>query len=220
MAKAPDPPPPTSRSRRFRGLAREQIREATRERIMEAATDLFSRHGWQGTHLRDVAAAADATTGAVFSNFSDKADLFFATLEQDFTGLAVAFTEAARRPGKVEDSLLAIFMAGYRHYDAKLPMLRSLQELLWSEKGDRLCKVLAQPNLRQMFERRLQKAEASGEMTGDAVEMRTEMLEDLYYGNFLYARLHGWDLTQLERRARAQIAVVVEAARPREGAGS
>lgn len=220
MAKPPKTSAPVPASRRFRGLAREQIREATRARIREAAADLFAHRGWQGTHLRDVAAAADATTGAVFSNFVDKADLFSAVLEEDFIGLGAAFTQAARRPGKVETSLLAIFMAGYRHYDAKLPMLRSLRELLWSEKGDRLCEVLARPTLRQMFERRLQKAEADGEITGDAVKLRTEMLEDLYYGNFMYARLHGWDLAELERRANAQIAMIVDAARPRDAARS
>lgn len=214
MAKAPDDPSSASRSRRFRGIVREQIREATRARILGSAMELFSRNGWQGTHLREVAALAEATTGAVFSNFTDKADLFFEVLTRDFQSLAADFGEAARRPGKVEESLLAMFMAGYRHYDAKLPLLRSLQELLWSERGDRVCEVLAQPSLRQMFERRLRKAEADGEMVGDLVELRTEMLEDLYYGNFLYARLHGWSLSELERRSRAQIQIIVDAARP------
>lgn len=107
-----------------------------------------------------------------------------------------------------------MFMAGYRHYDLKLPLLRSLQELLWSERGDRVCEVLGQPALRQMFERRLRRAEADGEVVGDLVELRTEMLEDLYYGNFLYARLHGWNLWELERRSRAQIQMIVDAARP------
>ena len=55
-----------------RALAKQQ----TRNKVIAAARRLFSEHGYEGATIRDIAAAAGMSTGAVFANFSDKSDLF------------------------------------------------------------------------------------------------------------------------------------------------
>lgn len=50
---------------------------STRDRLIEAATDVFVEQGYEGTRLQDVARAAGLTTGAVYSNFRNKGELLF-----------------------------------------------------------------------------------------------------------------------------------------------
>lgn len=59
-------------------ISRREQQERTREALLDAAATVFERDGFHGAKLEDVAAAAGVTTGAVYSNFSGKEDLFLA----------------------------------------------------------------------------------------------------------------------------------------------
>ncbi|MGH9026011.1 MAG: TetR/AcrR family transcriptional regulator [Acidimicrobiia bacterium] len=48
---------------------------STRERLLDAALEVFLAKGYEGARLADVARAAGLTTGAVYSNFRNKAEL-------------------------------------------------------------------------------------------------------------------------------------------------
>jgi len=65
-----------------RRLTREEARQRTRERLLDAAADVFKRLGYHGASLEAVAEAAGYTKGAVYSNFDTKADLFMALLDR------------------------------------------------------------------------------------------------------------------------------------------
>lgn len=53
-------------------------RAETRDRILQAAGEVFTSRGYGGASLDQVAAAAGLTKGAVYSSFSGKDELFFA----------------------------------------------------------------------------------------------------------------------------------------------
>ncbi|MDM0115655.1 TetR family transcriptional regulator [Variovorax sp. J22R133] len=55
---------------------------ATRERLLDAAELLFQAQGVSQTSLQQIAQAADATRGAVYWHFKDKADLFNAMMDR------------------------------------------------------------------------------------------------------------------------------------------
>lgn len=61
---------------------REMYAEATRAALIEAATELFTRHGFAATSLEDVASAAQVTRGAVYHHFAGKQALFEAVLDE------------------------------------------------------------------------------------------------------------------------------------------
>lgn len=63
-------------------LTREQQRARTREDLLQAAAEVFARHGYHATSVDMVAEAAGYTKGAVYSNFSSKEELFLALLEE------------------------------------------------------------------------------------------------------------------------------------------
>ena len=54
----------------------------SREQILAAALKLFSRRGYHGTSIRDIAEAARASTGNVYHQFPDKEAIFIALIEQ------------------------------------------------------------------------------------------------------------------------------------------
>jgi TetR/AcrR family transcriptional repressor of nem operon len=55
---------------------------ATREKILEAAANLFALKGFHNTKLDDVRREAGVTTGAFFHHFQSKDDLGFAVLDR------------------------------------------------------------------------------------------------------------------------------------------
>src|SRR3954462_14650083 len=63
-------------------LSRAEQQKQTRQRIVEAAAQLFEDRGFHATSVDQVAAAAGYTKGAVYSNFASKEDLFFAVYER------------------------------------------------------------------------------------------------------------------------------------------
>lgn len=54
----------------------------SRAQILAAALKLFSRYGYHGTSLRDIAEAAKASTGNVYHHFPDKESIFTALIEE------------------------------------------------------------------------------------------------------------------------------------------
>jgi TetR/AcrR family transcriptional regulator, regulator of cefoperazone and chloramphenicol sensitivity len=62
-------------------MARAKYNIDTPERIIEAATELFARHGHRAVKLKDVAQAADVNGAAVNYHFGDKAKLYRAVIE-------------------------------------------------------------------------------------------------------------------------------------------
>jgi len=73
-------------------------RAEVRQRLLEAASQLFSQRGIHATTLDDVARAAGFSKGAVYSNFASKSDLVITLLTQETEG-ALGALEAMMLPG-------------------------------------------------------------------------------------------------------------------------
>ena len=61
---------------------RPEARGTARERLLDAAGEVFAERGYRATTVEDLAAAAGLTKGAVYWNFESKEDVFFALLEE------------------------------------------------------------------------------------------------------------------------------------------
>jgi AcrR family transcriptional regulator len=61
---------------------RAEARGTARERLLDAAAEVFAANGYRESSVDDVAAAAGLTKGALYWNFSSKQDLFFALLDE------------------------------------------------------------------------------------------------------------------------------------------
>jgi AcrR family transcriptional regulator len=64
-------------------LSRQEGRELTAQRLVEAAQRLIARRGLDATSVEDITEAAGYSRGAFYSNFKSKNDLFYEVLRQD-----------------------------------------------------------------------------------------------------------------------------------------
>lgn len=64
-------------------LSREDRREETTLRLLEAGQKVIAKKGLAATSVEDIAAAAGYTRGAFYSNFKSKSDLFIELLRRD-----------------------------------------------------------------------------------------------------------------------------------------
>ena len=55
---------------------RQDYSSSTKKALIDSVTDLFTQHGYAGTSLDEVVAAARVTKGALYHHFSSKLDLF------------------------------------------------------------------------------------------------------------------------------------------------
>lgn len=74
------------------------VDSSTRARLLDAAAEVFCERGYEGTTVAEVARRAGLTTGAIYANFRDKAELLLETIERG-SARVVADMEAARSKG-------------------------------------------------------------------------------------------------------------------------
>src|ERR1700689_711646 len=84
-------------------LTREQSRANTRERLLAAARSVFARSGFHGVSVEEIASTAGFSTGALYSNFDGKEDLFLVLLEREIDEHAREISEAVRAQASMSE---------------------------------------------------------------------------------------------------------------------
>jgi AcrR family transcriptional regulator len=72
-------------------LTREDSRDQTTQRLLDAAQKLIAKKGLSAASVEDIAEAAGYTRGAFYSNFNSKGDLFIELLRRDHESHMQAF---------------------------------------------------------------------------------------------------------------------------------
>jgi AcrR family transcriptional regulator len=75
-------------------MTREQSKAHTRERLLTAARSVFARSGFHGASVEEVATEAGFSTGALYSNFDGKEDLFLVLMEREIDEHAREISDA------------------------------------------------------------------------------------------------------------------------------
>lgn len=92
------PPPLTAR------------RQATRDRVLEAASEVFAERGFHGASVEDICDRAGFTRGAFYSNFASKDDLVLELSSRQARALVERIRAAAGREGaSAEDVVTDVF---------------------------------------------------------------------------------------------------------------
>jgi AcrR family transcriptional regulator len=76
--------------------------EATRQRLVTAARELFAERGYAGVATEQIVQAAGVTRGALYHQFRDKAALFAAVAETVQAEIAQRITAGAQADGPVD----------------------------------------------------------------------------------------------------------------------
>jgi AcrR family transcriptional regulator len=115
-----------------RPLPRSARREATRQRVLDAAREVFAERGVIGGTVEDICERAGFTRGAFYSNFVDKDDVLRALTEREHARL-LAHVDAGL--ARLEESFAAA--AGGGAGDPREPLATIVERFLRSVPGDR-----------------------------------------------------------------------------------
>jgi len=79
------------------GVLERRAREKseTRDKILDAARELFITDGYEGVSMRKVAEKIEYSPTAIYLHFADKEDLFHQLCQEDFARLAEVFRSSA-----------------------------------------------------------------------------------------------------------------------------
>ena len=78
--------------------ANSALREKTRERVLQAAVRLFSRHGFDGTSVRALAQEAGIAAGLLYAHFESKEAVLAALMQSSMTDVTRTLDDADREP--------------------------------------------------------------------------------------------------------------------------
>lgn len=80
----------------------------TKQRILRVARERFAHLGYAATTNKDIAAAANITTGAIYHYFGSKRDLYLAVFEEVERQVFQRFEDAASTGGSFVDRLVLV----------------------------------------------------------------------------------------------------------------
>ena len=91
-----------------------KVKEKTRDRIIQAAHNLFATKGFDATTTRDLASRAGIAVGTLFNYFASKEALGMAIVGQSLASARVAFTGRRRGDEPLAELLFALVMSELR----------------------------------------------------------------------------------------------------------
>ncbi|HMN59496.1 MAG TPA: TetR/AcrR family transcriptional regulator [Anaerolinea sp.] len=116
-----------------------------RDRILQEATRLLVRSGYDGIAMREIADACGISKAGLYYHFTDKEALFLAILDQSLDTLGGIIHEAAQQAGGAREQLAFFVRAIFTH-------LSSDQRTLIRLAGQEMGKLT--PTVREQFAQR------------------------------------------------------------------
>ncbi|WP_312733707.1 TetR/AcrR family transcriptional regulator [Brevundimonas sp.] len=193
---------------------RQAAKIRTRQKVLDAARSLFAERGYEPATIRDIAKGAGMSTGAVFANFQDKAELFEAVLTEDMTRLAEVVEAGAPVGQPVRNRLVGALGAGYQSSLDQLPLFQAIVARSWFQPlAAEMRARAATKNLLLVVGGLLQDAVAKGELRKDAdIRLLVELIWDAYLSNYRRAAYDNWDAQALSDHLAKQIDVILAGA--------
>jgi len=123
----------------------------SRERILEAATELFAQQGYAGTGVDQLAARSGIAKTAIYYHFGNKAGLLAAALERAANTWIEGIDQASRQAGDWS-ARLDRALAGMRSLLEEKPWIFKLMQILALELADE------KPDIRELLQSILRRA--------------------------------------------------------------
>lgn len=161
----------------LRALGRASKRLARVERVLDAASALFERQGYDGTKISEICAEADIAYGTFFNHFGGKRDLLRGLSERALRTLTERLEQLSKGRRSLASQLALLFEDGFATLD---PARRELLGQIWtvtvaepSGEGDR--------RFHAAFASFLAEGVARGQVRGDVpIDTLAEILGSTY----------------------------------------
>jgi AcrR family transcriptional regulator len=190
---------------------RQAAKVRTRQKVLEAARTLFGERGYEPATIRDIAKGAGMSTGAVFANFQDKAELFEAVLSEDMEKLAGTLKAAAAAETTLRARLMAVLTAGYHGSLDQLPLVQAVVARSWFQPVAAEMRTRASVKaLVMVVSDALQAGVREGELRQDVdLRLLSDLIYETWLSNFRRAAFDGWTLPQLTTQISKQLDVIL-----------
>jgi AcrR family transcriptional regulator len=210
--------PSTTEAEAPRLNRRQAAKVRTRQKVLDAARSLFAERGYEPATIRDIAKGAGMSTGAVFANFQDKAELFEAVLTEDLARLAETLRAAAASESTVRGRVLAALTAAYHGSLEQLPLVQAVVARSWFQPvaAEMRTREAIKPVVSVVTDA-LQAGVREGELRQDAdVQLLSELIYSAFLSNYRRAAYDGWTMEQLVAQLGKQVDVVLAGALSRQ----
>ena len=188
-------------------------KQATRERVLAAARDLFEEVGYDETTIRQIAARAEVSVGSVFTTFDGKAEILSQVMEDRLSGLyAELELIIPHLRGPTVDRLRSIMAVHYGFETRRLRLFVAYvsASFIWSP-GEGVVPLGRNARLKAMLIETLHGGVARGDVRGDIdVDTFVDILLAAYVWNYRHAPQGGADTTSLIAMMDAQIGVLFD----------
>lgn len=174
---------------RGRASLKAQTRQLYRDRIIDAAEQVFVKRGLAGTRMSDVAHEAGLATGTLYNYFANKDTLLSSLLERRFDQLVAGVREAdaGAQGTPLRDRLVAVVRASFQHFEEHRALFTVLSGGGITGKHMRRC-MDAQRDYRAAFAGPLLLAAEDGLVRADVpISVQAEFLTGAVHGV-----VHGW----------------------------
>jgi len=112
---------------RSRSTDRRTRRGDTAERLRESAVELFSKHGFDGVSVRDIAENAGVNKALVFYHFESKAKLFERLIDEYYHAYSRALGESLTAEGSLPSRMHHLLDANLDFIEENLDYVRIVQ---------------------------------------------------------------------------------------------
>ena len=186
-------------------------KQLTRAKLIEAAREMFADRGYEAATVRDIAAAANLSTGAVFASFADKADLFSEVIVAEYEFMHTTMVAATDESVPARETLLNLLTMAYESYLTQIRLVQAALGFCWmrdlvSEQRHIEAVDLVRGHLAAVLQRGVDSGELSPMLD---VKLTSEMLWETYLSNYRGVIFEGWGRDALRSRMASQLDVLI-----------
>ncbi|CAN5595058.1 TetR/AcrR family transcriptional regulator [soil metagenome] len=197
---------------------REDQKQATREKVLEAARDLFNDTGYDETTIRAIAERAGVSVGSVFTTFASKAEVLSHVMETRLADLYAEFDRVVPfLRGSTADRLCSIFAIHYEFETRRVKLFLAHIAASYNPSNDPGVTPFGRnERLNDMLREVLDDGKARGDVRPDLdADLTIDVLKAAYAWNYRLAASAGAQASALSVAMDQQVALVAEGWRPR-----
>ena len=198
---------------------RDDQKQATREKVLDAARDLFNDTGYDETTIRAIAERAGVSVGSVFTTFASKAEVLSHVMEKRLGELYAEFDRVVPYlRGSTADRLCSIFAIHYEFETRRVKLFLAHIAASYNPTDEPGVKPFGRnERLSQMLQDVIEDGMRRGDVRPDLDPgLAVDVLKATYAWNYrLAAAGGGAQAAALSAVMDRQIALIAEAWRPR-----
>jgi AcrR family transcriptional regulator len=166
---------------------------AKRKQIMEGATRVFMKLGFEAASMNDITREAGVSKGTIYVYFQNKEELFVAMVEQERAAFLATVRSVLSNSGKVDKTLYDFGVSFLSHMTEEKIITAMRTVLGVRERMPDLCRRFFRgpENLRTVMRDFLARRVEEGELVIDDVELAAGQYIDLVSGGYFKVRLFG-----------------------------